>query len=103
MEQGRKLIIGIGLIVFVVIGWITWITFRTPNPLQMNESVVSNDEMVILRHDLHDFIIERMKKERPGSEYVGLELSSPLKEGEKIKIPYILTFKEAKGHESGSQ
>ncbi len=95
MEKGRKLVISIGALVIIIMGWIAWITFKTPLLSESPEGVnLPQPEMVQLRHDLTEFISERFKSERPSCQLLEVSLGLPSLEGQTLKVPYDLSFKD---------
>jgi len=101
MEKSRNIVVAVGALVLIFIGWIGWITFKSPIGPETSEIQLPQGEMAQLRTDLSDFITEHLKKERPQSQLLNISLDVPTEENGKVKFPYLLTFKDgAAGAES---
>jgi hypothetical protein len=101
MEKSRNIVVAVGALVLIFIGWIGWITFKSPIGPETAEIQLPQGEMAQLRTDLSEFITESLKKERPKSELLNISLDLPTEEDGKIKFPYLLSFKDgAAGAES---
>jgi hypothetical protein len=94
MEKSRNFVISVGALVFLFMGWIAWIMFKSPLLPENPGEHLPQGEMTQLRHDLTDFIKKRIEKERPTSQLVDISLDDAVTDKGVLKIPYQLSFKD---------